>query len=128
MSQIIENSFGESVWKRLQKGNISSRKEALEFLVDAKGNVYLEHLDSDLTDRFFSKFSDRSILPPVIPLLLWQSYFDLGSPIALSNDQKELISHRISAKVNVIPITSDSYSRWSRRQHIPNPNANQTRP
>ena len=123
MSQIIENSFGESVWKRLQKGNISSRKEALEFLVDAKGNVYLEHLDSDLTDRFFSKFSDRSILPPVIPLLLWQSYFDLGSPIALSNDQKELISHRISAKVNVIPITSDSYSRWFRRQHIPNPNA-----
>ena len=123
MSQIIENSFGESVWKRLQKGNISSRKEALEFLVDAKGNVYLEHLDSDLTDRFFSKFPDRSILPPVIPLLLWQSYFDLGSPIALSNDQKELISHRISAKVNVIPITSDSYSRWFRRQHIPNPNA-----
>lgn len=52
MSQIIENSLGESVWKRLQKGNISSRKEALEFLVDAKGNVYLEHLDSDLTDRF----------------------------------------------------------------------------
>ncbi len=122
MSQVAENSFGESVWKRLQKGNISSRKEALEFLVDVKGNVHLEQLDIDLTDRFFSKFPDRSILPPVIPLLLWQSYFDLGSPITLSNDQRELISHRITAKVNIIPISSDSYIRWFRRQRILNPN------
>ena len=84
MSQIIENSFGESVWKRLQKGNISS-DEALDFLVDTKGNVQLEHLDSGLNERFFNRFPNRSSLPPVIPLLLWQNNFTLGSPINVSD-------------------------------------------
>ena len=42
MRQTIENSFGESVWKRLQKKDITSREEALQFLVDVKGNVHLE--------------------------------------------------------------------------------------
>ena len=121
MSQIVDNLFGESVWKRLQKRNIS-REAALELLVD-NGDIDLEELDADLHDRFFNKFPDRSILPPVIPLLLWQSCFDLGSPITLSNEQKELIRHRIGAKtVNIIPIKSESYIRWFRRQRILNPN------
>ena len=121
MSQIIENSFGESVWKRLQKGNISS-DEALDFLVDTKGNVHLEHLDSGLNERFFNRFPNRSSLPPVIPLLLWQNNFTLGSPINVSDVQKELIRHRISTDVKIVSITSESYSRWHRRQNIPNPN------
>ena len=121
MSQIIENSFGESVWKRLQKGNISS-DEALDFLVDTKGNVQLEHLDSGLNESFFNRFPNRSSLPPVIPLLLWQNNFTLGSPINVSDVQKELIRHRISTDVKIVPITSESYSRWHRRQNIPNPN------
>ena len=117
MRQTIENSFGESVWKRLQKKDITSREEALQFLVDVKGNVHLEQLDSDLSDRFFSKFRDRSTIPHVIPLLLWKGELDIGSPITLSNKQKEVILHNVGAKtVNIIPITEDSYIRWFRRQ------------
>ncbi|MEI6332349.1 MAG: ATPase, T2SS/T4P/T4SS family [Pseudanabaena sp. ELA645] len=121
-SQIIENSLGEPLWKLLQNKTIKSRKEALEFLVDVNGNVHLEQLDIDLIERFFSKFLDRSILPPVIPLLLLQGELDLGSPITLSEDKEELIRHRIGAKtINVIPITSDSYIRWYRRQRVLDP-------
>lgn len=123
MRQTIENSFGESVWKRLQKKDITSREEALQFLVDVKGNVHLEQLDSDLSDRFFSKFRDRSTIPHVIPLLLWKGELDIGSPITLSNKQKEVILHNVGAKtVNIIPITEDSYIRWFRRQRPLDPN------
>ncbi|MFN8971404.1 MAG: type II/IV secretion system protein, partial [Pseudanabaena sp.] len=65
------HSEGESVWKRLRHGNIATCEEALNFLVDIEGNVHLSWLDQDLTHRFFREFEDRSILPPVIPLLLW---------------------------------------------------------
>lgn len=122
MSQVLGQSVGESVWKRLRHGNISSCEEALQFLVDIDGNVHLNWLDQDLNHRFFREFEDNSILPPVIPLLLWRNCFYIGSPHTISHEQIRLISDRTLTEIKVIRISADSYRTWFRRQNIPNPN------
>lgn len=125
MSQIIGQvgqSVGESVWKRLRHGNIASCEEALQFLIDIHGNVHLDWLDQDLNHRFFREFEDRSILPPVIPLLLWRNCFYIGSPNNISHEQIKLISDRTLTEIKVLRISADSYRTWFRRQNIPNPN------
>jgi type II secretory ATPase GspE/PulE/Tfp pilus assembly ATPase PilB-like protein len=123
MSEISGQSLGESVWKRLRHGNISSCEQALQFLVDIDGKVHLESLDQELTNRFFREFEDRTVLPPVIPLLLWRNCFYIGSPQNVSNQQIKLICDRTLTEVKVIAIASESYRKWFRRQNIPNPNA-----
>ena len=115
-------SHGESVWKRLRRGNISSCEEALQFLVESDGNIHLEDLDQDLNHRFFREFEDRSILPPVIPLLLWRNCFYIGSPHTVSDVHIKLICDRILTEIKVIKISTTSYRTWFRRQNIPNPN------
>ncbi len=115
-------SVGESVWKRLRHGNIASCEEALQFLIDIHGNVHLDWLDQDLNHRFFREFEDRSILPPVIPLLLWRNCFYIGSPNNISHEQIKLISDRTLTEIKVLRISVDSYRTWFRRQNIPNPN------
>lgn len=115
-------SVGESVWKRLRHGNIASCEEALQFLIDIDGNVHLNWLDQELNYRFFREFEDRSILPPVIPLLLWRNCFYIGSPQTLTNEDIKMIGDRILTDVKAIAISSDSYRKWFRRQNIPNPN------
>ncbi|MBD2176112.1 type II/IV secretion system protein [Pseudanabaena sp. FACHB-1998] len=121
MSQAPNNS-GESVWKRLRHGNISSCEEALQFLVDPHGDLHLNWLDQDLSYRFFREFEDRNMLPPVIPLLLWRNCFYIGSPQTLSDEHIKLISDRTLTDIKVIKISTDSYRKWFRRQNIPNPN------
>ncbi|ELS31585.1 MULTISPECIES: GspE/PulE family protein [Pseudanabaena] len=115
-------SVGESVWKRLRHGNIASCEEALQFLIDIDGNVHLNWLDQELNYRFFREFEDRSILPPVIPLLLWRNCFYIGSPQTLTDEDIKMIGDRILTDVKAIVISSDSYRKWFRRQNIPNPN------
>ncbi|WP_055074613.1 GspE/PulE family protein [Pseudanabaena sp. 'Roaring Creek'] len=115
-------SIGESVWKRLRHGNIASCEEALQFLIDIDGNVHLNWLDQELNYRFFREFEDRSILPPVIPLLLWRNCFYIGSPQTLTDEDIKMIGDRILTDVKAIAISSDSYRKWFRRQNIPNPN------
>ncbi len=121
MSQVFE-SIGESVWKRLRHGNIASCEEALQFLIDIHGNVHLDWLDQDLNHRFFREFEDRSLLPPVIPLLLWRNCFYIGSPHNISHEQIKLISDRTLTEIKVLRISADSYRAWFRRQNVPNPN------
>ncbi|MFN6069780.1 MAG: ATPase, T2SS/T4P/T4SS family, partial [Pseudanabaena sp.] len=121
MSQVLE-SIGESVWKRLRHGNIASCEEALQFLIDIHGNVHLDWLDQDLNHRFFREFEDRSLLPPVIPLLLWRNCFYIGSPHNISHEQIKLISDRTLTEIKVLRISADSYRAWFRRQNVPNPN------
>ena len=64
----------ESVWKRLRNGDIATCEEALKLLVDPLGNLHIDWLDQDLNYRFFREFEDRSILPPLIPLLMTEQY------------------------------------------------------
>ncbi len=117
-----ELAHGQSVWQRLRHGNISSCEEALRFLVSVEGDLHLDWLDQDLTNRFFSEFEDRSVLPPVIPLLLWRNCFYIGSPQALTDGNTKLISDRTSTEIKVVKISTDSYRTWFRRQNLPNPN------
>ena len=119
MSQLLH---GESIWKRLRQGNISSCEEALQSLVESDGNVHLEYLDQDLNHRFFREFEDRSILPPVIPLLLWRNCFYIGSPQTVSDVHLKLICDRTLTEIKVIKISTTSYRTWFRRQNMPNPN------
>ncbi|NUN63754.1 type II/IV secretion system protein [Pseudanabaena biceps] len=122
MNEILEQSVGESVWKRLRHGNIATCSEALQFLVDIEGNVHLSWLDQDLTHRFFRAFEDRSVLPPIIPLLLWRNCFYIGSPQGLTDQQIKLISDRTLTEIKVINVSTDSYRKWFRSQNVPNPN------
>ena len=118
----MSETKGVSVWKRLRDGNISSCEEALQFLVDIDGNVHLDWLDQDLNRRFFREFEDRSILPPVIPLLLWRNCFYIGSPQPVTDEHIKLIGDRTLTEIKVIKISTNSYRTWFRRQNIPNPN------
>jgi hypothetical protein len=122
MNETSVQSVGESVWKRLRHGNIATCEEALKFLVDLEGNVHLSWLDQDLTHRFFREFEDRSILPPVIPLLLWRNCFYIGSPKPLTDEHIKLISDRTLTDIKTLKISTTSYRTWFRRQNIPNPN------
>ena len=116
------NEAGESVWKRLRRGNIATCEDALQLLVDLDGNVHLDWLDQDLTHRFFREFEDRNILPPIIPLLLWRNCFYVGSPHSLTDEHIKLISDRTLTEIKAIAISTNSYRTWFRRENIPNPN------
>jgi general secretion pathway protein E len=118
----MDNASGESVWKRLRNGNIATCEEALKLLIDPLGNLHIDWLDQDLNYRFFREFEDRSILPPIIPLLLWRNCFYIASPQILTDTHLKLIGDRTLTEVKALMISSDSYRAWFRRQNLPNPN------
>jgi hypothetical protein len=72
-----------SIWQRLRNREVSL-EEALKQLVDEKGNVHLELLDREVSQRFLREFPDRRLLPAVVPLLLWRNCYYLGSSVQLS--------------------------------------------
>lgn len=112
----------ESVWKRLRNGDIATCEEALKLLVDPLGNLHIDWLDQDLNYRFFREFEDRSILPPLIPLLLWRNCFYIASPQTLTDTHLKLVGDRTLTEVKALMISSDSYRAWFRRQNLPSPN------
>jgi type II secretory ATPase GspE/PulE/Tfp pilus assembly ATPase PilB-like protein len=81
-----------SAWQRLKNREITC-EEALSLLVDDSGNVKLELLDREVTNRFLREFPERNNLPALIPLLLWRSCY-----------------------VKVIPINTKSYRDWFHTQ------------
>lgn len=102
---------GLSVWKQLKNRDISC-EEALTLLIDRDGNVILEMLDSEVSERFLRPFPDRRSLPPVIPLLLWRNCFYLGSPVPLSEAQQKAIADRTLTEIQIVPISEKSYRSW----------------
>ncbi|AFY72400.1 type II secretory pathway, ATPase PulE/Tfp pilus assembly pathway, ATPase PilB [Synechococcus sp. PCC 7502] len=111
----------QSVWKQLRCNHLFSCDEALRLLVDPSGRLNINGLDAELNHRFFQKFEDRNSLPPVVPLLLWQSCFYLGSPVEISDDILKKISDRTLTAIKIIPIASESYRAWFRTQNLPDP-------
>ncbi len=99
-----------SAWKQLKQGQISC-EEALSLVRDDEGILNPDLLDEDVCSRFFQCFQGQK-LPPVVPLLLWQSCFYLGSPIEISSDALETISDRTLTIIKVIPISAKSYRTW----------------
>lgn len=100
-----------SAWTRLKNREIDC-EEALQLLVDEKGVVNLDVLDSEVSARFFREIPNRSDLPPVIPLLLWRSCYYLGCPVALTENEIQKLSDRTFTNIKIIPIADKSYRAW----------------
>ncbi|NET30609.1 MAG: type II/IV secretion system protein [Cyanothece sp. SIO1E1] len=99
-----------SIWQRLRNREVCC-DEALKILVDECGNANLALLDPEVSDRFFQTFQGE-VLPPVVPLLLWQNCYYLGSPGELSAEMIQALSDRNLIDIKIIPITHKSYRAW----------------
>ena len=100
-----------SVWQQLKNRELTC-EQALHLLVDLDGNVILELLDREVSNRFLREFPDRNSLPPLIPLLLWRNCFYLGSPVPLSEAMIQTLSDRTFTDVKIIPVSDKSYRAW----------------
>ena len=106
-----------SVWQQLRDREITC-EQALKMLVDEEGNVRLSQLDDGVSYRFFREFPANVSRPPVIPLLLWQGCFYLGSPVPESKLAIQEIGDRIFADVRVLPVSEKSYRAWHHTQYL----------
>lgn len=106
-----------SVFQRLKCREISS-ESALQLLVNPQGLINFELLDVEVNERFFRQLSDRALLPPVVPLLLWQNCYYLGCPVTLDAQALQHLRDRLSAEVCITPIHQKSYSDWVRIQNL----------
>lgn len=111
------SSLPLSIWQQLKQQQISC-EYALEQLVDERGTVQLHLLDREVHQRFWRNFSDRDVLPPVIPLLLWRNCYYLGSPVALSPLVAQQLGERLNSSIKIISITEKSYRYWCRIQEL----------
>ncbi|MBD2576562.1 GspE/PulE family protein [Oscillatoria sp. FACHB-1406] len=100
-----------SAWQQLRNRLIAC-ETALQLLVNEEGLLNLNALDREVSARFFREFPDRNLLPPVIPLLLWQNCFYLGSPVPISPEQRRAISDRTFTDIAIVPISEKSYNHW----------------
>lgn len=110
-----------SIWQQLRRNELTC-EQAITLLVDEKKQVNLSLLDREVSDRFLREFPDRQSLPPVIPLLLWQSCYYLGSPVSLSTEQMKQLSERTLTEIRVVAISRKSYRSWF---HLQKSNVNE---
>ncbi|HEY9624789.1 MAG TPA: ATPase, T2SS/T4P/T4SS family [Crinalium sp.] len=103
-----------SVWQRLKKGEITL-ESALKLLVDPQGNIAQDLLDLEVDKRFRYHFPKGYKLPSVIPLLLWQNCYYLGSAEELSSTIIENLTNLVGAEIKIIPIAEQSYFECSNR-------------
>ncbi len=109
-----EASAPVSAWRRLKNRDITCA-EALALLVDGQGHVNLQLLDREVAARFRSQCPDWANLPPLLPLLLWQNCYYLGSPQPLDPEKAQEIGNRAGTEVAIIPISDKSYRSWFHR-------------
>lgn len=107
------NPLTLSAWQQLKQQKISC-EQALALLVGEQGLVNLDLLDREVSNRFWRKFSDRDLLPPLVPLLLWQNCYYLGSPVILSTQVVQQLGDRLNSNIKVISIAETSYRHWHR--------------
>ncbi len=106
----LESDFS-TAWQQLRNAQIDCQ-QALQLLRDEEGTLNLSLLDSEVSQRFFQLFPDEQDLPPVVPLLLWQSCYYLGSPVTLTPNLVQQIRDRTLTQVKILPITEKSYRCW----------------
>ncbi len=111
------SSVVTSAWYRLRSGEITC-EQALKLLVNQEGSINLYLLDRDVSDRFLREFPDPSLLPPVVPLLLWRNCYYLGSPAVLTAEQIQQLGDRTFTKIKIIPISDKSYRTWHHTQSL----------
>ncbi|MBD0335553.1 MAG: type II/IV secretion system protein [Cyanobacteria bacterium Co-bin13] len=103
-------SWTISAWRQLKRGEITC-EGALKLLCNEQGSLNLALLDEEVCSRFFQLFPGQT-LPPVIPLLLWQNCFYLGSPVAISEETVQQLCDRSLSDIRIVPITAKSYRAW----------------
>lgn len=106
-----------SAWTKLRNCEISC-EEALKLLVNERGVVNFDLLDSEVSSRFFREFPNRNALPPVIPLLLWRNCYYLGSSVSLSPKDIKKLSDRTFTDIKILPIADKSYRLWYLSQNF----------
>lgn len=99
-----------SIWQRLRRRELTC-DQALALLVDAQGTLDLNALDPEVSLRFF-RLLPPAEGPPVVPLLLWQNCYYLGSPVALTPEAVRQISDRTLSDLKIVSITPKSYRLW----------------
>lgn len=104
-----------SAWNKLRKQEIDC-SEALQLLVDEQGNVNHAMLDQEVSCRFWRNFSDKSVIPQVLPLLLWRGCYYLGSPDSMPSEKVAEIALYAASEIKVVPISKESYHTWSHTQ------------
>ena len=105
-----------SAWKQLKQGDITC-EAALKLLGNEQGTLDLALLDEDVCSRVFYFFPGQQ-LPPVIPLLLWQNCFYLGSPTAISSEVLQKLRDRTLTDIHILPITPKSYRAWHHSRNL----------
>ncbi|MBD2462160.1 type II/IV secretion system protein [Oscillatoria sp. FACHB-1407] len=111
------NTVSLSAWQQLKRQQISC-EQAIALLVNSQGRVNLDLLDREVSCRFLKRFPDKSVLPPVVPLILWQNCYYLGSPVTLLPEQIQQLGDRLSTAIEIIPISDKSYRHWCRIQQL----------
>lgn len=106
-----------SAWQRLKNQELNC-PQALKLLVDEQGTVNHALLDREVSYRFLRHFSDKSSLPPAIPLLLWRGCYYIGTPVTLLPEAITFLAERTGSEVQIIPISDKSYRAWFHSQNI----------
>ncbi|HEY9880535.1 MAG TPA: GspE/PulE family protein [Leptolyngbyaceae cyanobacterium] len=105
--------MSQSLQKQLKKRQLSL-KEALSKLINSTEPLGLDDLDNDLCHLFFRRAKNIQNLLPVVPLLLWQNCYYLGSPQCWNNDQILELSQSLGTDVQLFSISEESYRTWFR--------------
>ncbi|MEQ9671826.1 GspE/PulE family protein [Coleofasciculus sp. G2-EDA-02] len=117
----------KTAWQKLVNREISC-EFALKLLIDNRGILNQDQLDAEVSTRFFRQLSNRSDLPPVIPLLLWRGCYYLGCPISLTPEAIQTLCDRTLTEVKFIPIAPKSYRTWHLSQTYNGNNITSTSP
>lgn len=100
-----------TAWQRLRSGKITC-DSALKLIRNEQGDLDLSQLDADVDRRFFQHFADAKALPPLIPLLLWQNCYYLGSPSSLTPAIATRLRDATLADIKVLGVSEKSYRQW----------------
>lgn len=112
----FKDSNPTSAWSRLINKEIDCA-EAIELLVDRQINLNQHLLDKEVVNRFFRHFPNKENLPPVVPLLLWQGCYYLGSPVPISIEERDRLHQQCGSQIELIQISESSYKTWFRTEH-----------
>lgn len=100
-----------SLQKQLQHRQINL-ESALQLISNSPDNLCVDWIDLNLCERFFRQCKNAKGLPPVIPLLLWQSCYYLGSPSEWSQELIYTLGQSLDTEIRVFPISEESYRTW----------------
>lgn len=100
-----------TVWQQLIDGKLNC-EEAIKRIVDEEGIVNFSAIDTEVSQRFFKALPTSRNFPPLLPLLLWQNCYYVGSPEILTEEIIQEIQQHHLAKIKIIPIAEKSYRDW----------------